>query len=137
MKREIKFRYWSGKTMYNNIGVHPHFATAHYLDPDTAIEYKDGEDGCLTMCSGLAKFPIMQYTGLKDSKGKEIYEGDILKGSHSPNSRKPPIEHDVVIWKGSGWKRESYNGDMKVTPDIDCRSMEVIGNIYQHPELLK
>lgn len=112
---EIKFRAWQDDKMLT--------AANYGLGRFFGILYEDT--------------PIMQYTGLNDMNGKEIYEGDILRDEPSEYSRKPWRLHAIVIWKGNGWKRDTYNGDMQVFPDIDCRKMEVIGNIYENPKLLK
>ena len=72
----------------------------------------------------------MQYTWLKDKNGKEIYEGDIVFCD--------AIEEKWVIkwWKYSfRCKTESTRSDDWFMPYED--SMEIIGNIYENPELLK
>ena len=73
---------------------------------------------------------IMQYTGLKDRHGVEIYEGDILSSPSMPNS---PVE----------FQRGSFNAvyadgshDEWEAP-LWRYSVEVIGNIYENPELLE
>lgn len=73
---------------------------------------------------------VGQFTGLKDKNGKEIYEGDIVTSSHG--------ELYEVCFIGSGWKIKSIKH--KTRPN-SLRGLihkrEVIGNIYQNPELLK
>lgn len=79
----------------------------------------------------VKRLELMQYTGLKDSNGKEIYEGDI-----SLDWRDKPV---VVEWNdelGScgccGWDEFQGCGFVNV-----YQGMEVIGNIYENPELLE
>jgi uncharacterized phage protein (TIGR01671 family) len=86
---------------------------------------------------------VMQYTGLKDKYGREIYEGDVLtivvKASdwHEKVSREK-FGNFIVRWSrdAAGWYPESQNGyepDEKWWSDWE---VEVIGNIYANPELL-
>ena len=95
----------------------------------------------------IDQIEIMQYTGLKDKNGKEIYEGDIIEYKYD---------------SGSTFIGELVFGDyLKQTSDMNCRiigfylrgididgqdwytdfpkvnHIEVIGNIYENPELLK
>jgi hypothetical protein len=64
----------------------------------------------------------MQYTGLKDKNGKEIYEGDII------NDMGNAVRYEVV-WEGSCWRY--LNQVVR-----DNQFSEIIGNIYENPELI-
>ncbi len=73
---------------------------------------------------------IMQYTNVKDKNEKEIYEGDILKYSLGNGE----YWNAEVIWYHDRWQHRN-KADIK--QDIDMFKDEVIGNIYENPELLK
>ena len=80
--------------------------------------------------------PIMQFTGLDDKNGKHIYEGDIVK-YYQPYSKRYDIH--TVLWderfagfglfkSGNEWCQES--------DWLKIQEIEVLGNIYENPELL-
>lgn len=85
------------------------------------FEYKDVTD----------KIELMQYTGLHDKNGKEIYEGDILKSIRWNNIF-------LVKYTGTAFYlcRKGNNGFNKITTWNNAEKSEVIGNIYDNPELL-
>lgn len=112
MNREIKFRAWVGDKMEYQVLVGQLGAFFAYQDPkDThcAINTKYGDT-----------IPVMQYTGLKDKNGKEIYEQDICKWLNHLNQK----------MKGEAGLAFAYDG-------MERRNLEVIGNIYENSELLK
>lgn len=124
MSRDIKFRAWNSatSTLHENVGMDP-YAKYHYVF--------DKSGGIVDMYGSMPT--LMQYTRLKDKEGKEIYEGDILKTDRGLFE---------VFW------REGFAGfylRSVANPDwIDLISMtgnvewcEVVGDIYQHPELLQ
>lgn len=95
---------------------------------------------------------LMQYTGLKDKNGREIYEGDIVKTSCGDiGIIKFGIPKDMTINGGEydvdyiGFYIDIIKGDWGTT-DVESRvaplvddyyEIEVIGNIYENPELLE
>ena len=92
---------------------------------------------------------LMQYTGLKDKNGKEIYEGDVVKVINTMEMKSPHTSdvgiapQGVLIWAHPGHikmglgKTRLLSGYCDQEPiegfDVSC---EVIGNIYENPELL-
>ena len=102
--REIKFRAWDKR-----------FKRMIYAGA-MAILYLNDND-----------HEIMQFTGLHDKNGKEIYEGDILERyTCFVQKGKDPHKKSIVCW--DVWHWEGING---------WKESEVIGNIYESPTLLK
>ncbi len=125
MNREIKFRVWDvgNKEMLEVQELD--FESTFYggriaIRPDQYNDYFDTEDMIL-----------MQYTGLKDKNGKEIYEGDIVKIKYR--------DEDIgkVIYEHNGFSIDVTNMNKNYgRVSFVNNFMEVIGNIYDNPELL-
>lgn len=117
--REIKFRAWDKKHKEMLLGNSPSLWLSFYGKVVQGFdEYGESDDWS-------NKVILMQFTGLKDKNGKEIYGGDITKHEYLD---KQYLEE--VTWSNNrmGWVGidNSY-----------INSYEVIGNIYENPELLK
>ena len=73
---------------------------------------------------------VGQFTGIKDKNGKEIYEGDIFD-SPSKNKFK-------VVWWIDGWFYQNCSDEKPIGHLIEvAQDWEVIGNIYENPELIE
>jgi len=149
--REIKFRVWILPQGNRVIGemVYLPLAGLNYFDFEGSYALSfavDGYDGFWAHeCYDKLKpnHVLMQYTGLKDKNGKEIYESDIIQFNDSIYG----MEKWVVIWDSftgfspfNRYRRfndspyEGYYLGDKEDSDIE---FEVIGNIYENPELIK
>ncbi len=149
MNREIKFRAWDKKDnvmrevygiQFPKISNHGNrkniIIEMHCTDYEKqiAIIYSDFTDS-------IDRVELMQYTGLKDKNGKEIYEGDIFDCPYGDET----INHHKweIIWGkekgGFALKRigESCNQDMVHQTVSDMVYREIIGNIYENPDLIK
>lgn len=122
--REIKFRVWYEGPFANEM-----------IYPDL---YWFEEEGIREIPNDYAtKYKVMQYTGLKDKQGKEIYEGDIVKGTAAP-MRVIFLDGSFILADRDMEKRGAYT-DMRIFNNAEkaITMWEVIGNIYEHPELLR
>ncbi len=145
--REIRFRGKStldGKWVY---GSYKRFYGYHVSDIHNHICTYDGAN-----IYEVEETTVGQYTGLKDKKGKEIYEGDIIELINEDDyvirvvcefgTAKRDIYGNLVEITGFYFKR-LYDG-RKTFPIVnnylgkhDLELFEVIGNIYENPELLE
>jgi uncharacterized phage protein (TIGR01671 family) len=132
MNRELKFRAFYQKKLY----MQEYFGGFSYFihNDSDALSLED-----IFVAAERQKCIIQQYTGLKDKNGKEIYEGDILK--HRKRNKEVRIGE---FWDGV----DDRTGVFLQDPKIDHRnfgtnrlssfsSCEVIGNIFENPELLE
>jgi hypothetical protein len=107
MKRKIKFRAWDGEEMYIPVITEGGKAAVLWYGYEMHGETKD---------------PIMQYTGLKDKKGKEIYEGDIVRCADGVVDMTTRVQWDFNSLSQLENQRHLW---------------EIIGNIYENADLIK
>lgn len=121
MNRVIKFRAW------DNIGnVMVDWNTlkqSAFNDERTNLMY-------LVITNQTGTFTPMQFTGLHDKNGKEIYEGDITK------STKSGLIYKIVFDRGM-FRGEQEPASMSWVHPHSFTDLEIIGNIYKNPDLLK
>lgn len=81
---------------------------------------------------GFTEVELMQFTGLLDKNGKEIYEGDVVKRKVGGSYTKEMVAHVVYDDRFAMYFLQTPAGGHEVTG-----SLEVIGNVFENPELLK
>jgi uncharacterized phage protein (TIGR01671 family) len=128
--REIKFRAWDkernmmiGKDYPKNWGDEKDewYADVHMMDL-VGIEGISSDD----------QFEVMQYTGLKDKNGKEIYEGDITKEEFNSG-----IKNCEVVFESGGFFIKNEKAEILDNLHWHSNGLVVIGNIHENPELLE
>lgn len=131
MNREIKFRVFGNSEMMIDWEV------LKQLHVGTVFQNTDG-------------YNVMQYTGLKDRNNKEIYEGDIVRilysdwvSQNSDDTRtinqylKDIASIKIVVWDYNGFYVANKIGGYAETMEVGKYGyLEVIGNIFENPELL-
>lgn len=146
--RIIKFRAWNGKKMLHNVGFHPFIIQALWRDPDNQM--KEGDEGAYLISPQFTQYHLMQFTGLHDKNGKEIFEGDILKVhrfiqvlgenlgvSEGEEENIMTVEYlaDNICFLFK--KVIDEFTDLLLEPyECSDEGIEVIGNVFQNPELL-
>ena len=132
--RVIKFRAWSGKTMFD---------VSQITFNDATWDLSKGRGVSIHAQPHII---LMQFTGLHDRNGKEIYEGDVgvLKNGDpfAPVTTVTVIESMgsfgiKPISKESDIFGNKYKGEMlPFFHAYNSKFFEVIGNIYENPELI-
>lgn len=131
MNRQIKFRVWNS---YRKSFVERSDYPGNNVD--SAIRF----DGKIIAINGSEfwfphqdNFVVQQFTGLLDKNGREIYGGDILKYGNLPYE---------VMWSEYQWIATCPNYNHCHWPKFEyfareAKCSEIIGNIFEHPDLLK
>ena len=134
--KEVKFRALeldTGRWVYGYyVAQHGYYMNNSVPDLNKPVvrHYIIGDSGKHDICEET----VRQYTGLKDKNGVEIYDGDIVNhngigfGHISYNDKHAAYK---IVFKGATRK---WLIDML---EREIREIEVIGNIYENPELLK
>lgn len=132
--KDFQYRAWDGKQMH--YGVKPwqwDFVIEmswHRCEKSTGNGILGcGGDTAEMLVPAIRYKNLMEFTGLKDKNGKDIYEGDIIQSAETK------LLYVVVYEKGI-FRGEQKPKTMAWMHPHDFHNHEIIGNIYENPELL-
>lgn len=131
MNREIKYRAWL-KEKKKMVNVFLMSLTEKWIgyqifykeEKKKKIEFSDSEN-----------FELMQYTGLKDKNGKEIYEGDVIKLIYFRDGRRRETGKVVFLNHQASFGIIDRDGNEYPLYRNTAEQIEIIGNIYENFEL--
>lgn len=134
--REYKFRAWckNKNTMIENYVT----GVDSYGELNVAHFHSSAYNA-----SSVPNLVLMQYTGLNDKNGKEVYEGDVVK-VYINSSSDDYLRLEANYLDNNKWRNEDAYILLKISiPETyyeewcdNGEKIEIIGNIYEHPELL-
>jgi hypothetical protein len=126
MNREYKFRAWD---KFNG----------QYWYSDKYINLAEYFGAMQSLMDGGNVLKFQEYTGLKDKKGVEIYEGDFIQHPayyETPEMSSNPLAHDFIIYKDGAFRFNDGEGLLFEEMENYDGDFEILGNLYQHPELI-
>ena len=133
MSRVIKFRAWE----ISEYGNEMHYIDLYFFEGNMIREWPADNGHAFT-----GTYELMQFTGLTDRLGKDVYEGDIVR---SRNVFAPTVHIFEVFWRSkfAGFflkevgKQDEQNTWVELMHGGNVTDLEVIGNIYENPELIQ
>jgi uncharacterized phage protein (TIGR01671 family) len=128
--REVKFRSWNKKEKAMQLVAGLNWFERKIENVTT------GDEGHGTSYHNPSEdYELMQFTGLRDEKGTEVYEGDIIKHPKSEDL----VDRGEVYYASdfAMFKLRSGDHEYELWDAINMSGMVVVGNVWENPELLK
>jgi len=134
--KSLKFRAWDGEVMHENVNINQGRGVVRgyqWFNTSNTISENDH---------------VMQFTGLQDKDGVDIYDGDIVRARWINlyderiicecfwNEEKAQFMFKLIDYMEDRYPPEDHDPDILIIP-TELFSHKIIGNIHQHPELLE
>ena len=127
--RERKYRAWADGKMH-----YPTEKMWWYIAPNGYWSLNIGDGLGEIICDSLESkdAELMDFIGLKDKNGKEIYEGDVIQGNLIKYSPLPTM--GTIVWdkEFASFANQNEAGNTLL---FEIDRIKIIGNIYENPEL--
>jgi uncharacterized phage protein (TIGR01671 family) len=142
-QRPIKFRAWDAADITVYKDAHDPWRMSSYGPQFTMDDCQNllsfiteaGDAGPLGDRGSMERYKLMQFTGLLDKNGKEIYEGDIVAQTFNRTTKlrkEKTVHNHSVVWNEIKAQWFGKNISLHKISSVS----EIIGNIYDNPELL-
>jgi len=135
-QREIKFKLWSkrdgwcGGFCVHQTGLISTCINAEIVEPQhMAVADAHWQD-----LSEQNDLILLQYTGLKDKNGKEIYEGDVIRVKSLYETDEPVDCNAKVLFRDGSFRTDFHDSLLNMAGKNG--EIEAIGNVYENPELI-
>lgn len=133
--REILFK---AKRIYDGKWVEGYYLRDQYhIGGKDIIFYRKDSDWFTIYTDIIDPETLCQFTGLTDKRGNKIWENDILM-AHLDDLYPEDTTYETIEWGVAGWVAHEANSiDGQYLDEFDLEYFEVVGNIFDNPELLQ
>lgn len=133
--REILFK---AKRIYDGKWIEGYYLRDQYhIGGKDIIFYRKDSDWFTVYTDRIDIETLCQFTGLCDKNGNKIWENDILM-AHFDEFYPEDVTYETVEWGIAGWvTHEAGSAGRRYLDKFDLENFEVVGNIFDNPELLQ
>lgn len=133
--REILFK---AKRIYDGKWIEGYYLRdQYYIGGKDIIFYRKDSDRFTVYTDRIDIETLCQFTGLCDKNGNKIWENDILM-AHFDEFYPEDVTYETVEWGIAGWvTHEAGSAGRRYLDKFDLENFEVVGNIFDNPELLQ